>query len=136
MSERRSGPDLEGSEDGFGGGTRVLQNERIRVRKLRVAPGATSKLHGHTLDTPRIPIEGDKVAVDPPQETGGDFCECIEVAVARGEIAYLDRAGARSAGNAGARLCRRSDSGSRTTSGRLRGAVFVVVAGTPVSVVW
>ena len=94
-------PEVEGSENGPGGGTILFENDRVRVTELTLGAGERSKLHTHALDYMLIQIEGDKIAVEPHPQTGGEYKEFFEADVVPGAFVFLEKGGVETAVNTG-----------------------------------
>jgi len=80
----------------------VYENDRVRIWELRLPPGAESPVHAHELDYVLVQIAGDKVAVRPEPDSGGDFREHLEADVVPGRAFFLRRGGIETAHNTGA----------------------------------
>lgn len=85
-------------------GTRVLlDNERVRIWQLELAPGERSATHRHELDYILVQIEGDRIAAQPEPDTAGAYRDYIEADVVPGRARYIGRGGVETAINVGAR---------------------------------
>jgi len=88
-------------------GTRlVLENERVRVWELDLAPGGKSDVHRHELDYLIVQIEGDRIAAAPEPDSAGKYKDYIEVAASPGTVSYIERGGIETALNVGTRRYR------------------------------
>jgi len=88
-------------------GTRlVLENDRVRVWELDLAPGAQSDVHRHDLDYLIVQIEGDRIAAAPEPDTAGKYTQYIEAAAQPGKVTYIARGGIETAVNVGTRRYR------------------------------
>ena len=94
-------PNVEGSEYGPGGGVILFENDRVRVTEVALEPGQRSKLHTHALDYMLIQIEGDRIAVEPHEKTGGAYTSFFEADVVPGAFAFLEKGGVETAVNTG-----------------------------------
>jgi predicted metal-dependent enzyme (double-stranded beta helix superfamily) len=82
--------------------TRVLiDNDRVRIWELDLAPGDSSAVHKHQLDYIIVQLEGDKIAVLPEPDTKGSNTEYLEAGVEPGLVAYLRSGGIETATNVG-----------------------------------
>jgi hypothetical protein len=88
----------------FGGvGTRViLENDRVRVWELRLAPGEESAVHRHELDHLLVQVAGDRVAVVPEADTEGPYRDYFEARVIPGMVVQVPAGGVETARNVGA----------------------------------
>jgi len=83
-------------------GTRVLvDNERVRIWQLELAPGERSATHRHELDYILVQIEGDRIAAQPEPDTEGAYRAYIEADVVPGKTRYVARGGVETAINIG-----------------------------------
>lgn len=81
----------------------ILENDRVRVWEMSLAPGQASTLHRHDLDYMVILLEGDRIAAVP----GPESTRKPRVAdVVPGRIAYLSRGETEWAVNVGERAYR------------------------------
>ncbi|HUI28236.1 MAG TPA: cupin [Candidatus Kryptonia bacterium] len=84
----------------------VLENDRVRVWELDLAPGAKSDVHRHDLDYLLVQIEGDRIAAVPEPDTGGKYTQYIEAQCTPGKVTYITRGGIETAVNVGTRRYR------------------------------
>ncbi|MGH7893795.1 MAG: hypothetical protein ACREQL_03955 [Candidatus Binatia bacterium] len=84
----------------------LIENERVRVWELDLAPGARSDTHRHDVDYVLVQIEGDRIAACPEPDTGGAYRAYIEGEVAPGKTRYIVRGGIETAINVGQRRYR------------------------------
>ena len=103
MSEHRPIPQVDGSEEGPGGGPLLFENERVRIWEMALEPGERSPLHTHALDYLLIQIEGDRIAVEPHPASAGEYREFFETDVVPGAAIFLERGGVEWAVNTGNR---------------------------------
>jgi beta-alanine degradation protein BauB len=87
----------------FGGvGTKVLmENDRVRIWEMRLAPGQDSDVHRHDLDCVLVQIDGDRIAGVPEPDSKGEYNEYIEADVVPGNFVYVGRGGIEVARNPG-----------------------------------
>jgi predicted metal-dependent enzyme (double-stranded beta helix superfamily) len=84
-------------------GTRVVfENDRVRVWKVRLAPGEQGPVHRHDLDHLLVQVAGDRIAVLPEPDTEGPFRDYLEADVVPGAVVHVARGGVESARNVGA----------------------------------
>jgi len=88
------------------GTTLLLENDRVRVWEMDLAPGARSDVHRHDLDYLIVQLEGDRIAAAPEPDSGGKHTAYIEVAATPGKVSYLTRGGIETAINVGTRRYR------------------------------
>jgi len=87
-----------------GVGTKVLmENDRVRIWEMRLAPGQDSEVHRHDLDYVLVQIDGDRIAGVPEPDSEGEYNEYIEADVAPGNFVYVGRGGIETARNVGNR---------------------------------
>ena len=84
----------------------VLENDRVRVWELDLAPGAKSDVHRHDLDYLIVQIEGERIAAAPEPDSGGKYKEYIEAEAQPGKVSYITRGGIETAVNVGSRRYR------------------------------
>jgi mannose-6-phosphate isomerase-like protein (cupin superfamily) len=80
----------------------VYEDERVRVWRLKLAPGEDSATHRHDLDHLLIQIRGDRVAVVPEPDTAGPYSDVLEADVLPGMVTYVPAGGVETARNVGA----------------------------------
>jgi beta-alanine degradation protein BauB len=89
----------------FGGiATKVLmENDRVRIWEMRLAPGEESALHRHEHDYIMIQIAGDRMAARFEPDSGGEWpgIDYIEGEIAPGTVIYARRGGIETAVNVG-----------------------------------
>ena len=78
----------------------LLENDRVRIWEMRLAPGETSDLHEHRNDYVMIQIAGDRMAARFEPDSGGDWAglDYIEGDIAPGTVLYAGRGGMAAAG--------------------------------------
>ena len=84
----------------------LLENDRVRVWELDLAPGEKSDVHRHDLDYLLVQIEGDRIAAVPEPDTRGRYTDYIEAQAMPGTVSYLTRGGIETAVNVGTRRYR------------------------------
>ena len=84
----------------------LLENDRVRIWELDLAPGARSDTHRHDVDYVLVQIEGDRIAAQPEADTGGAYRDYIEGTVEPGKTRYITRGGIETAINVGRRRYR------------------------------
>ena len=83
-------------------GTRLLlENERVRIWEMDLAPGARSDVHRHDVDYVLVQLEGDRIAAEPEPDTAGKYRDYVEAAVVPGKAHYIQRGGIETAVNVG-----------------------------------
>ncbi len=83
-------------------GTRlVLENERVRVWEVRLAPGEEGDIHRHDLDHLLVQVAGDRIAVVPEPDSEGPFRQYLEADVVPGAVVEVARGGVERARNVG-----------------------------------
>jgi beta-alanine degradation protein BauB len=81
----------------------LLDNERVRIWQMTLAPGAASALHRHDLDYVIVLLAGDRIAAVPgPDST----CAAREASVTPGRAIFLAAGATEWAVNTGARQYR------------------------------
>ncbi len=83
--------------------TRVLmENDRVRIWEMDLAPGEESDLHRHDLDYVLVQVAGDKVAGIFDESTKGEYPPgVVEAEVKPGNVIYLEKGGVETAKNTG-----------------------------------
>jgi hypothetical protein len=84
----------------------LLENERVRIWEMDLAPGARSDTHRHDADYVLVQIEGDRVAGQPEPDTAGAYRDYVEADVQPGKVRYITRGGIETAINVGRRRYR------------------------------
>jgi hypothetical protein len=84
----------------------LLENERVRIWEMDLAPGARSDIHRHEADYVLVQIEGDRIAGQPEPDTAGAYRDYIEAGVEPGKVRYIARGGIETAINVGRRRYR------------------------------
>jgi predicted metal-dependent enzyme (double-stranded beta helix superfamily) len=84
-------------------GTKLLiEDERVRVWEVRLAPGEQGDVHCHRLDHLLVQVAGDRIAVVPEPDSEGPFREYFEADVVPGAVVPVRRGGVERARNVGA----------------------------------
>jgi beta-alanine degradation protein BauB len=82
--------------------TRVLlENDRVKIWEMDLAPGEESAIHEHTMDYILVVLEGDKIAGVPQEDSAGLYNEYVEVDVEPGQQFYIEKGGIETARNIG-----------------------------------
>jgi len=84
----------------------LLENERVRIWEMDLAPGTRSDTHRHEMDYVLVQIEGDRIAALPEPDTGGTYTHYVEGDVLPGKARYITRGGIETAVNIGRRRYR------------------------------
>ncbi len=84
----------------------LMENDRVRIWELDLAPGTRSDTHRHDVDYVLVQIEGDRIAAQPEPDTGGAYRDYIEGTVEPGKTRYITRGGIETAINVGRRRYR------------------------------
>jgi predicted metal-dependent enzyme (double-stranded beta helix superfamily) len=82
--------------------TRVLlENDRVKIWEMDLAPGEESDIHEHTMDYILVVLEGDKIAGVPQEDSAGLYNEYVEVDVNPGDHFWIEKGGIETARNIG-----------------------------------
>jgi predicted metal-dependent enzyme (double-stranded beta helix superfamily) len=73
--------------------TLLLENDRVKIWEMRLAPGESSDLHEHTMDYCMCIVEGTSVDADPAEGTP------FRLSVTPGDVFYVQRGGVERAVN-------------------------------------
>ena len=81
----------------------LMENDRVRIWEMRLAPGERSALHRHENDYVMIQIAGDKMAADFEPDSGGPWGGLgrVEGDIVPGNFIWADRGGIETAVNIG-----------------------------------
>jgi hypothetical protein len=79
----------------------VFEDDRVRVWRLRLAPGERSAIHRHHLDHLLIQVAGDRIAVIPEPDSEGPYRDYLEAGVMPGAVVHVSRGGIETAHNTG-----------------------------------
>ena len=80
----------------------LLENDRVRVWEVRLAPGEEGAVHQHGLDHLLIQVAGDRIAVVPEPDSEGPFRQYLAADVVPGAVVEVARGGIEAARNIGA----------------------------------
>jgi hypothetical protein len=96
------------SERKLGGiATRVLmENDRVKIWEMDLAPGEESGIHEHTMDYILVVLEGDKIAGVPQEDSAGLYNQYVEVDVTPGQHFWIEKGGIETARNIGTKRYR------------------------------
>jgi hypothetical protein len=85
----------------------LLENDRVAIWELRLAPGEKERVHEHKRDYIMIQISGDRIAADFEPDCGGTYAAYAgtryEADVIPGQVLYADKGGIEAAVNTGDR---------------------------------
>jgi predicted metal-dependent enzyme (double-stranded beta helix superfamily) len=82
--------------------TRVLlENDRVKIWEMDLAPGEESDIHEHTMDYILVVLEGDRIAGVPQEDSAGLYNEYVEVDVNPGDHFWIEKGGIETARNIG-----------------------------------
>ena len=82
--------------------TRVLlENDRVKIWEMDLAPGEESDIHEHTMDYILVVLEGDKIAGVPQEDSAGLYNQYVEVDVNPGDHFWIEKGGIETARNIG-----------------------------------
>ena len=84
----------------------VLENDRVRIWEMDLAPGEQSATHRHDCDYVLVQLEGDRIAARFEPDTAGTHRGYVEGDVAPGKTRYIGRGGIETAVNVGTRRYR------------------------------
>jgi len=79
----------------------LLENERVRIWEMDLAPGEESATHRHQHDYVLVQIAGDRVAVESEPDSPTPWGPYLEAPIAPGQCSYMPRGGVETAVNAG-----------------------------------
>jgi predicted metal-dependent enzyme (double-stranded beta helix superfamily) len=87
--------------------TRLLvENDRVKIWEMDLAPGEESAVHEHTMDYILVVFEGDRIAGVPEPDSKGLYNQYIEVDVSPGDVFYIEKGGIETARNLGTKRYR------------------------------
>ena len=81
----------------------LLENDRVRVWEVRLAPGEQGAVHRHDADHLLIQVAGDRIAVVPEPDSEGPFRQYLAADVVPGAVVEVARGGIEAARNIGTR---------------------------------
>lgn len=81
----------------------IMENDRVRIWEMRLAPGQESALHEHHDDYVMIQISGDKMAARFEPDSGGEWpgIDYIEGDISPGNVIFAKAGGKEVAVNCG-----------------------------------
>lgn len=79
----------------------LLENDRVKIWEMDLAPGEESDIHEHTMDYILVVLEGDRIAGVPEPDSAGVYNEYMEVDVTPGQYFYIEKGGIEIARNIG-----------------------------------
>jgi predicted metal-dependent enzyme (double-stranded beta helix superfamily) len=79
----------------------LMENDRVRIWEMDLAPGERSATHRHELDYILVQIAGDRIAAQFEPDTAGVHRGYVEGSVAPGKVHYLTHGGVETAINVG-----------------------------------
>lgn len=81
----------------------IMENDKVRIWEMRLAPGEKSDLHRHDLDYIMIQIAGDKMAGQFEPDSGGEWAglDQVEGDVSPGNVLFAQAGGIETAVNIG-----------------------------------
>jgi len=81
----------------------LMENDKVRIWEMRLAPGEESALHRHDNDYVMIQIAGDKMAARFEPDSGGEWAglDYIEGDIAAGNVIFAKAGGIETAINVG-----------------------------------
>ena len=79
----------------------LMENDRVKIWEMDLAPGEESAVHEHTMDYILVLLEGDRIAGVPEPDSAGPYNEYIEAEVEPGNYYFIERGGIETARNIG-----------------------------------
>jgi predicted metal-dependent enzyme (double-stranded beta helix superfamily) len=79
----------------------LMENDRVKIWEMDLAPGEESAIHEHTMDYILVLLEGDRIAGVPEPDSAGPYNEYIEADVEPGHYFYIEKGGIETARNIG-----------------------------------
>ena len=79
----------------------LMENDKVRIWEMRLAPGEDSAIHRHDLDYILVQIDGDRIAGVPEPDSQGEYNEYIEADVTPGNAIFIRKGGIELARNTG-----------------------------------
>jgi len=79
----------------------LMENDRVKIWEMDLAPGEESAIHEHTMDYILVVLEGDRIAGVPEPDSAGFYNEYMEVDVEPGNHYYIEKGGIEIARNIG-----------------------------------
>jgi hypothetical protein len=85
-----------------GVGTRkLLDNDRVTIWEMVLAPGERSPVHRHDHDYVLVQLKGDRIAVEPEPDSQGPHRSYMEAPVVEGGAFFVRKGGVETALNVG-----------------------------------
>ncbi len=84
----------------------ILENDRVRIWEMDLAPGERSATHRHECDYVLVQIDGERIAAEFEPDTAGVHRGWVEGDVEPGKTRYIARGGIETAINVGTRRYR------------------------------
>jgi hypothetical protein len=81
----------------------LMENDKVRIWEMRLAPGEKSDLHRHDNDYIMIQISGDKMAAEFEPDSGGEWAgqNYVEGDISPGNVLFAKAGGVETAVNVG-----------------------------------
>jgi hypothetical protein len=81
----------------------LMENDKVRIWEMRLAPGEKSDLHRHDNDYIMIQISGDKMAAEFEPDSGGEWAglNYVEGDISPGNVIFAKAGGIETAVNVG-----------------------------------
>jgi len=81
----------------------LMENDKVRIWEMRLAPGQKSDLHRHDNDYIMIQISGDKMAAEFEPDSGGEWAglNYVEGDISPGNVLFAKAGGIETAVNVG-----------------------------------
>jgi beta-alanine degradation protein BauB len=79
----------------------LLENDRVKIWEMDLAPGEESDVHEHTMDYILVVLDGDRIAGVPEPDSAGFYNEYLEADVEPGNYFYIEKGGIETARNIG-----------------------------------
>ncbi len=79
----------------------LMENDRVKIWEMDLAPGEESAVHEHTMDYILVVLEGDRIAGVPEPDSAGLYNQYIEADVEPGNYFWIEKGGIETARNIG-----------------------------------
>jgi beta-alanine degradation protein BauB len=79
----------------------LMENDRVKIWEMDLAPGEESDVHEHTMDYILVVLDGDRIAGVPEPDSAGFYNEYLEADVESGNYYYIEKGGIETARNIG-----------------------------------
>lgn len=79
----------------------LLENDRVKIWEMDLAPGEESAVHEHTMDYILVIVEGDRIAGVPEPDSQGPYNQYLEADVEPGNFFWIEKGGIETARNIG-----------------------------------